>query len=122
MKFQYSNAKQDDLWESMTEQANKDSTLDPSLTVKEIMDTWTLRKGYPVVYVERNQTANTLTFKQDWFLLNPLNTVRPDEKAEYKWYVPFTYTTKSKPDFNLTQNVTWIKPQDDFGTIILHNL
>ena len=39
-KYAYNNAKQDNLWEEMTTQAHKDGTLDKSLTVKEIMDTW----------------------------------------------------------------------------------
>ena len=36
----YKNAVQDDLWDAMTVQAHNDGTLDLSLTVKEIMDTW----------------------------------------------------------------------------------
>ena len=31
---------QDDLWNEMTNKAHEDETLDKSLTVKEIMDTW----------------------------------------------------------------------------------
>lgn len=50
-KYEFSNALQDDLWETMTEQAHKDGVLDFNLTVKEIMDTWTVQAGYPVVHV-----------------------------------------------------------------------
>ena len=46
----YTNANQDDLWEFLTSAGQEDGTL-LELTVKEIMDTWTLQMGYPVVTV-----------------------------------------------------------------------
>ena len=46
----YSNANQDDLWQFLTSAGQEDGTL-VDLTVKEIMDTWTLQMGYPVVTI-----------------------------------------------------------------------
>ena len=43
----YNNTVQSNLWSALTEQAHEDKTLDPHLTVGEIMDTWTLQKGFP---------------------------------------------------------------------------
>jgi len=40
----YGNAVQDDLWESFTQQAKTDKVSLPA-TVKQIMDTWTLKMG-----------------------------------------------------------------------------
>ena len=40
----YSNAVQDDLWETVGKQAKKNQMKFPA-TVKQIMDTWTLKKG-----------------------------------------------------------------------------
>ena len=48
-----SNANQDNLWQELTNQGHIDSTLDRGLSVKLIMDSWTLKKGYPVVHIER---------------------------------------------------------------------
>lgn len=45
---QYSNAVQDDLWESVEQQAKKDQLKLPA-TIKQIMDTWTLKKGAYIV-------------------------------------------------------------------------
>ena len=45
-KYQMGNAKQDYLWEELTDQAHKHLTLDRNLNMKMIMDTWTLQKGY----------------------------------------------------------------------------
>ena len=43
----FAAAEQDDLWQYLTEQAHKDKTLPEDLTVKIIMDTWTLQMGFP---------------------------------------------------------------------------
>lgn len=58
-------ATQDDLWEYITEQAIVDGTLPLNLTVKEIMDTWTLQKGYPVISVSVNEDGTALVKQVD---------------------------------------------------------
>lgn len=50
----FGNAEQDDLWAALTEQAHNDKVLAPELTVKQIMDSWTLQTGYPLLTVERD--------------------------------------------------------------------
>ena len=47
----FAAAEQDDLWHYLTEQAHRDKTLPEDLTVKIIMDTWTLQMGFPGTYV-----------------------------------------------------------------------
>jgi len=46
--YQFKTANQDSLWKELTNQGHADNTLQANLTIKEIMDTWTLKKGYPV--------------------------------------------------------------------------
>ena len=46
----YGNAVQDDLWTALTYQAELDSVQLPT-DIKTIMDSWTLKMGYPVVNV-----------------------------------------------------------------------
>ena len=111
-KYQLSNAEQDNLWDMLTEQAHKDKTLDAALTVKQIMDTWTLKMGYPVVTLSRDYTNNKMVAEQKWFLLNPLNKVSQAEMDKYKWYIPLTYTTELDSNFNIESQVNWIKPED----------
>lgn len=64
MAHKYSNAEQNDLWDSLTEVAHKAGTLAVHLSVKEIMDTWTLQTGYPVVTVTRNYEKGSATIQQ----------------------------------------------------------
>lgn len=66
----YQSAEQNDLWYALTKQAHKDKVLDPSVTVKEIMDTWTLQTGFPVVTVSRNYNNGSITLIQVWQVKN----------------------------------------------------
>ena len=79
------------------------------------MDTWTLQKGYPVVYVTRTNNGNQLSVTQKYFLLNPLNTIQNDasEYNKYKWFVPFTHTTQKSATFLFESETEWLKPTDD---------
>lgn len=63
-KHKFSNAEQDDLWESLTEEAHKNKVLPETLNVKTIMDTWTLQTGYPVITVSRNYEKKNVQITQ----------------------------------------------------------
>ncbi len=81
------------------------------------MDSWTLKKGYPVVQVDRFISTNlesNLKITQSWFLLNPLGKffVNKSLYDKYKWYVPFTYTTSSSLNFDFERKPFWLKPND----------
>lgn len=60
----YSNSYHDYLWEELTKQAHKDGTLDKSLTLKQIMDSWILQTGFPVINVTRDYETNSATITQ----------------------------------------------------------
>ncbi len=67
--------------------------------------------GYPVVTINRNNRL--LTAVQNWFLLNPKNTIQ--NTLEYKnatWYVPITFTTQKLRDFDFEKRPRWLKPSD----------
>ncbi|KAF2365600.1 ERAP1-like C-terminal domain, partial [Trinorchestia longiramus] len=111
---QYDNAAQDDLWQSLTEQAHADGTLSQNLTVKTIMDTWTLQMGFPVISVARSGDGS-LKLKQKRFLL--VNNPNSTDTHDYKWWVPVSYTTQSSPDFTQTRPAYWISSAEDSITI-----
>jgi hypothetical protein len=58
------------LWDALTEQAHKDRVMDKTLTVKDVMDTWILQPGFPVVNVTRNYEEDTLIVSQVHFCLH----------------------------------------------------
>ena len=97
----------------MDAQAKEDNTLSVDLSVGDIMNTWTLQKGYPVVHVKR-VSSTQLNVSQKYFLLNPLNTLENNknktEYDSYKWYVPFTFTRKSELNFSFESKPYWLIP------------
>lgn len=100
--LKFDNAEQDDLWKFLTEAAHEDGSLPSELTVKLIMDTWTLQEGYPVVSVSREGTTATLT--QEWFQLSG----RSNASKVLAWWVPVTYTSQSNPDFQYNRTPLWM--------------
>ncbi|XP_032798753.2 aminopeptidase N [Daphnia magna] len=98
---QYGNAVQDDLWDALTKQAKVNKVAIPT-GVKQIMDTWTLKMGFPVVTVTREYDNNTVLISQERFLMQRSNASSQD-KTVYLWWVPLTYTA----DFQ-TIGSTWL--------------
>jgi len=105
----FSNANQDDLWQFLTEVGQEDGTL-VDLTVKEVMDTWTVQMGYPVVELRRQYGSQMATVKQDRFLLTGASN-NPNDTNPYTWWVPLSYTTTSK-GFSNTAPAVWMSPSD----------
>lgn len=66
----YLNARQDELWQYLTEQARADKVLPTDVDVKTIMDTWTLQMGFPLITIIRNYTQGTAHIQQV-FINNP---------------------------------------------------
>ena len=134
----YGNAQQDDLWQALQEQADEEGVALPT-TVKEIMDTWTFKMGFPVITVMRyygtggayvNQVKNTTVgpfgykifskhlFLQERFLLRKTNASANDPTI-YKWWVPLTYTHAGLDTSQKISN-KWMS-KDDSG-LALNNL
>uniref|UniRef100_A0A8C8ZEN6 Aminopeptidase n=1 Tax=Prolemur simus TaxID=1328070 RepID=A0A8C8ZEN6_PROSS len=79
-KFKFQNAKTSDFWEVLEEVSN--------LPVQEVMDTWTVQMGYPVLNVK---DARYLVQKR--FLLD--STANPSQPASdlgYTWNIPVKWT------------------------------
>lgn len=90
-KYQYENAEQEDLWEILTHHGHDFGTLPSSLDVKQIMDTWTLQAGYPVITVQRLDDQ-TIRISQQRYMLPTKNA-----SDDTRWYVPISIVTKSFP-------------------------
>ncbi|KAE9538907.1 hypothetical protein AGLY_005489 [Aphis glycines] len=86
-KYKFSNAGQNDLWSSFTEEAHRQGTLDKNLTVKLIMDTWTLKTGYPVLKVVRNYSAETVTLSQKSWLNCENNNLTIPLAKDNEWVI-----------------------------------
>ncbi len=99
------------------------------------MDTWTLQKGYPVINIDTkcyycnnsyddddDNNENDyyyINITQNWFLLNPNNNNQTT--TDYKWYIPFTYTTSNELNFNFETKPIWFKKNDTSIQIKINN-
>ncbi|XP_075693217.1 endoplasmic reticulum aminopeptidase 1 [Rhinoderma darwinii] len=135
-RFSYRNAKNEDLWDSMTNicpskdtadgkkessgfcrkgQAKSHWTDDNIIDVRSMMNTWTLQKGFPLV---------TVTIKGKYVHVQQEHYqkgVKDAESAGLLWHIPLTYiTSKSntiqrfllttkKDVLVLSEEVEWIK-------------
>lgn len=120
--YKYDNADQDLLFYHLSNQAFNDGKLSQNISVKKIMETWTLKKGYPVVNVHRmvNHNIMTLNISQKWFLLNPFSkNIGSKKYNQTKWYVPFTLTTKSDPKFDFESRPYWLDNQSQYKIVEL---
>ncbi len=92
---------QDVLWEELSVAAG--SALPEYLDVKTIMDTWTLKKGFPLVSVSKLSDTEFAIW-QKRFLLGE----QTDMVTNYWWWVPVSYTTVGG-DFEDTSTRIWLE-------------
>ena len=103
----FSNAHQDELWRHLTAVGLEDGSLVGDMTVKAIMDTWTLQMGYPLLTVTRDYNGS-VTLGQTRFLMEDNNSSQEGEE-EYRWWIPVSYVTPGG-DFNRTAPQYWLRP------------
>ena len=66
-KHQFGNAVTNDLWSAISNEWAKTKSSRFNITVQEMMDTWTLQMGYPLIsFVQQNDT-NIYQIKQERF-------------------------------------------------------
>lgn len=107
----YQVATQNDLWEHLTKSAQESQTFDNLTNVKEIMNAWTTKMGFPVVNVSRNYSTNDIEFSQRRFTFIAPNQwkslqIKYDESL---WWIPLSYTTMKDADFDTTKPKDWIR-------------
>lgn len=102
--YAYKNAEQDNLWTALTEEAHSHRSMVQDITVKTVMDTWTLQTGYPIVQVERNYNTGRVTVSQERFCW--ANNCADSTQS---WWIPLTWTKEGNPRYNETIPKAWLK-------------
>ena len=105
-KYKYKNAVTMDLWKSITK-ANK-----MGVNVEEMMNTWTLQMGYPLITFSRQEAGNLggWCIKQTRFMSSALietsQPTLPPSPYNYTWVVPVSFTTDSGEMHHIVLNAT----------------
>ncbi|XP_064595580.1 glutamyl aminopeptidase-like [Liolophura sinensis] len=105
-RFQWGNAKTDDLWNSL-------SNVTGAPDVKRIMDTWTLQMGLPYINItiEVTNGETRVVGEQERFLQDPnADPTQSEYKSpfNYTWFVPLEYRTQD----NSTVTTVWMNMTD----------
>ncbi|KAM5171354.1 aminopeptidase N-like [Mantella aurantiaca] len=85
--FEYANTVYTDLWDHLQMAVDKQDTVRLPDSVRNIMDTWVLQMGFPVVTIDT--TSGSL--EQKHFLLDPDSIVTRPSPFDYTWKVPISY-------------------------------
>ena len=106
----YSNVHQNDLWQSL----GNVTVHNKKIPISQIMNTWTLKRGYPILNVLRFYQNGTelknINLAQEPFVLE--KSKEATEYATSKWWIPVIYTTAGG-HLNSTKPRIWLKPNDD---------
>lgn len=111
----YRSAEQNDLWDALTKQAHNDGVLSKNVTVNQIMDTWTLQTGFPVVTIIRDYKMGRTQLSQERFMLQNITTVVTN--GEPLWWIPITYTTETLKNFQNTKPSYWMSGEQSSLTL-----
>ncbi|XP_074533301.1 aminopeptidase N-like [Halichoeres trimaculatus] len=96
--FQFENAVYTDLWDHL-EMARKNNSVTLPSTVHNIMNTWVLQMGFPVVTID----TTTGVVSQKHFLLDPDSNVTAESPFNYQWTVPMRWQKTG-----VDQALTWL--------------
>ncbi|XP_053692528.1 membrane alanyl aminopeptidase-like [Sabethes cyaneus] len=78
------------------------TVLPAGVTVKQIMDSWTTEKGYPVLSVRRSYETGDVIISQERFI--------SDRKVPNSnvWMIPYNFVQKSSADFSNLNSYDWL--------------
>jgi puromycin-sensitive aminopeptidase len=98
-EYSYKNTVTENLWSHLAKASNK--------PVNEVMSSWTLQMGYPLLTVTEEQTNKNriLKIKQQRFIADGS---ADDENLQ--WKIPITIFTKSNPN-KISQQILMDKPE-----------
>ncbi|XP_068084739.1 aminopeptidase N isoform X2 [Anabrus simplex] len=99
----YQAASAQQFFEKLDAAANKMSShgLPPGIGMEEIMRPWLSQTRNPIVTVTRDYSSGQVTVCQE-----------DVETKGQRWWVPLSYTTQSKLNFNVTCPKLWLSPND----------
>uniref|UniRef100_A0A669BWU9 Aminopeptidase n=1 Tax=Oreochromis niloticus TaxID=8128 RepID=A0A669BWU9_ORENI len=102
-QFRFGNAVYTDLWNHLQKAADS-SMLELPDTLDNIMNTWVLQMGFPVVTID----TETGSVSQQYFLLDPEAVVTTPSPFNYQWTVPIKWMKTGT-----MQNPLWLTSKSE---------
>ncbi|CAH0553112.1 unnamed protein product [Brassicogethes aeneus] len=101
----------DDIWNSITEQARIDKTLDEKISVNEIAGSWITKDRLPVVTVTRDYKKNSAKLTQRVYLRERPHDVPDQEK--FVWWIPIVLVKQTNLNFQNCTPTVWMKREKE---------
>lgn len=99
------DATEEDLIEGIETAVRQDNTLPATMTVSNIVLSWTRQAGFPVVNVIRNYTSGDITLQQERYF-----TVKPTVQSTSLWWIPYNFASASSSVYSTFAD-RWIQGQ-----------
>ncbi|XP_037538536.1 aminopeptidase Ey [Nematolebias whitei] len=103
-EFAFGTAVYTDLWKHLQMAVDNSGTELPN-SVNNIMNTWVLQMGFPVVTIN----TNTGAVSQQHFLLDPNARVTRESEFNYEWIIPIRWMKTE----NIQDDITWLQQKSD---------
>ncbi|XP_043661165.1 aminopeptidase N isoform X1 [Drosophila teissieri] len=100
-----SSSNQAFLWHTLQEESDRQMSLRQDIKVSQLMDSWTMQPGYPLIRVMRNYATNQVTVTQERFLRNPGKRMK---RPQHCWWVPLTFASAGRVSFVSTLPSEWL--------------
>ncbi|XP_017119434.2 thyrotropin-releasing hormone-degrading ectoenzyme isoform X1 [Drosophila elegans] len=101
------------LWKTFQEESDRQMSLRQDIQVSQLMESWTLQPGYPLVKVVRDYATQRVTVTQERFLRNPrMGGARSGPISRRQcWWVPLTFTTAGRGSWVSALPSEWLTCQ-----------
>lgn len=131
MCSKFGNTVPEDLWRHFSDILRQVKHPLGAKNLTEIMSTWTDQPGFPLITFSYNKDGH-ITIQQvllpktrrynrivrkrmvyfSYLVQQRRFLYNSTEESSLQWYVPITYTTYDKKDFENTKPKTWLKPNE----------
>ncbi|XP_075389881.1 thyrotropin-releasing hormone-degrading ectoenzyme-like isoform X2 [Tenrec ecaudatus] len=112
----YGNAARNDLWNAFSEALKRNGKY---VNIQEVMDQWTLQKGYPVITVLGNATAEKrVTITQQRFIYDISAKTKTFEhrNSSYLWQIPLTIVVGNRSHVS-SEAIIWVSNKSEHHRI-----
>lgn len=101
---EFDSATDRDLYDALKEAVGEEGTpIAEDATLSEILDSWTLQFGFPILNVERDYMNKSAVLSQERFVYEP--TI--ESRNQFFW-IPYNYVSRNAPNFENTQPDNWL--------------